>query len=308
VPLTGKTLTENYPMPITPNSINIHNYTPLRPERRIALEGLLEPRKPFHTRTEISVSAGELNALKVANSAIDDTWRILNFGSGNQYKHVIASQGESYKRTQLAYSGLATMDTGFADARLHSAFTAARFQAGNCDQMADVNALLASASGINQQVSKVHANDVGHAFVVIGDPREGKRLVVSDAWPEFSRAMRLAEFSLLGGDPQIVQRYENGYRPEIREHLLHAPKANQSEVDSRFAADSPRVPVSGQPLVDAVLRSKTTYSQRHASNNLGAAYISNNPFSPGYVDQSMSEEQLLERMRKSGRGFDDMTT
>ncbi|MGY2183735.1 hypothetical protein [Pseudomonas agarici] len=257
---------------------------------------VLAPGDPQHFKATVTVPVAQMNALLLSNQAIDDTWRILNYGSGNQRRHVRATQAESFKRTVVSYDADKSQGyPGFAR-------SAARFGAGNCDQMAMVNALLlASAKDQHQQVSVVLAADVGHVFVEVGDSRESNNTVISDAWPEFGRALRRQDFSLLGAHPEVLYRYQPRYNPDEREQLLRGPKASQQEIDREFARLRPNEPSDKAQLTDFLLANTKLYTQVHASKNLGLRYEGDSSRGDERrIDQNFSERQFRKRLDQLG--------
>ncbi|WP_240326391.1 Hrp-dependent type III effector protein [Pseudomonas syringae] len=286
---------------------DLSNLQHLGPDDRVAMHDVLEPGNSSHAYKCVSVSAREMKSLKAANQAIDDTWQVLSFGSGNQSGHVQSSQGESYKRTNMSYSiqggsdPVWGMNTGYSDPLRHMAFVAASVQAGNCDQMADVNLLLLSASDVHTRVALMGASDVGHAYVRIGDARESSNFVISDAWPEFGRALRSKDFALAGRNPNVVREYDASPDPDMRQRLLNAPKWSQSHVDSHFEDKNPQYRgLQGEALANTLLHHSGLrfYKQVHASKNLGVTY--HHSSSSQTVDQSLSMQQFNERLVKSG--------
>ncbi|WP_312744533.1 hypothetical protein [Cedecea neteri] len=259
--------------------------------RRVSMRLALEPNNTQHFDCTVNVSSRRADALYYANKAIDDTWRILDMGSGNQKNHVRATMAESYKRTLLSQKG-----TGNGDYTVR-AWEASKFRAGNCGEMAAVNALLLANTRVKQPVSVVHNRDVDHAFVIIGDPRENGRSVVSDPWPEFGRAMRI-EDAKFGDSYHVLHTYPVGHRDDdVREKLLRGEKATQAEVDKAFRKAAPKLAkLSPEKLRDSVVAGPG-YVQRHASNNLGIQYDGTD--SRGVVqhfDQSLSVGQMRSRM------------
>ncbi|MGY2168552.1 hypothetical protein [Pseudomonas gingeri] len=272
-------------------------------DHTVSTRRVLASGDPRHFKATTTVSVAQMNALMFSNRAIDDTWKILNYGSGNQRKHVRASEAEAYKRTVVVYD--VSANQGYTD----FARTAARFQAGNCDQMAAVNALLlAGAEGQHQQVSILQARDVGHTFVEIGDSRVDNNTVISDAWPEFGRAMRRQEFSLLGANPEVLHRYQPRYDPEERERLFNGPKASQREVDREFTRLRPSYPAGKAQLTDFLLENAKLYTQVHASKNLGMRYEGDrNQGDVRRQDQDFPEYKFKRRMRQLGLDTRDGT-
>ncbi|RMO71354.1 Hrp-dependent type III effector protein [Pseudomonas syringae group genomosp. 3] len=282
-------------------SANLAHLQALGPDDRVQMHNVLEHGNPSHAPSQVYVSAGQMAALKAANRAIDDTWQILHYGSGNQHGHVKSSRGESHKRTALAYQLEKNVDTGHSDPRYHKAFVAASVQSGNCDQMANVNALLLSVSGIHDRVSVIHATDIKHAFVSVGDDRMPGGAVISDAWPEFGRALLQRDFSLMGRESKVVRTYDVAYKPEVRANLLNAGKYSQHEIDGYYAQIDPaRGHLDPDTLTHTLLNNPDArlYKQVHASQNLGVSYR-NNELGPQVVDQSLSMRQFNERLVKS---------
>ncbi|WP_296257743.1 MULTISPECIES: Hrp-dependent type III effector protein [unclassified Pseudomonas] len=275
---------------------SVHHFNTGESNNTVLTRRVLEPENSRHRGRTVTVSVGEMDALKYANDAIDDTWRILNYGSGNQERHLKRTAGESFKRTVLVYEQHPHNSFSAESAR-----TAARFEAGNCDQMAAVNALLLASSPLQQPVSIVSAPDVGHSFVEVGDSRATDNTIISDAWPEFGRAVRRKDFALLGSNPVTVARFNPDPRPEERETLLRGPKERQRDVDRQFARSRPDYPMNGHQLVNRVLRDSNVYVQEHASKNLGVSYegdVRNDD--NRREDQNFSERQFRKRLRASG--------
>ncbi|SEI56535.1 Hrp-dependent type III effector protein [Pseudomonas sp. NFR16] len=273
-----------------------HHFNTRDPDTTVLSRRVLERHNHDHQGRAVTVSVGEMNALTYANAAIDDTWRILNHGSGNQERHVRRTEAEAFKRTVVVYDQNRNGHFDYDAAR-----TAARFEAGNCDQMAVVNAALLATSSLQQPVSILVARDVGHTFVEVGDSRATNRTVISDAWPEFGRAMRRKDFSLLGDNPETVARFVPQRRPEIREELLRGDKASQREVDREFARLRPRDPIGGPRLLDKVLRDERLYIQPHASSNLGVSYYGVDlQGDHRRADQNFTQRQFRQRLRDSG--------
>ena len=203
--------------------------------RRVSMRIALEPYNNQHYDRAVKVSTRQTDALYYANKAIDDTWRILDMGSGNQKNHIRATLGESAKRTILAQQA-----TGNGDYSAR-AWEASKFRAGNCGEMAAVNALLLANSRVKQPVSVVHNRHVDHAFVIIGDPRVDGKSIVSDPWPEFGRAVRLKD-AKFGDTFSVLQTFQPGQRDDdVREKLLRGEKATQAEVDKAFRKVAPQL-------------------------------------------------------------------
>lgn len=259
--------------------------------RRISMRIALEPTNPEHYERTVNVSARQADALYYANKAIDDTWRVLDMGSGNQKNHIRATMGESYKRTLLSQKA-----TGNGDYTVR-AWEASKFRAGNCGEMAAVNALLLANSRVKQPVSVVHNRDVDHAFVIIGDPRADNKSIVSDAWPEFGRAIRLKD-AKFGDTFHVLQTFQPGHRDDdIREKLLRGRKATQAEVDKAFRKAAPQLAkLSPEQLRDSTVAGPG-YVQRHVSRNLGISYEGEDSRGARQsFDQSLSVSQLRSRM------------
>ncbi|QKJ88772.1 hypothetical protein PMPD1_3861 [Paramixta manurensis] len=285
MPLT--TVSENRLRPLESRNFQTNN-----PTRRVSMRIALEGTNRAHRERQVEVSVKEMNALRLGNRAIDDTWRILDIGSANQRQHVLSTQGESYRRTLLTYQKTKGQDIATV------ARDAARYRAGNCYQMAAVSALLlATDPHQNQPVAMVANRNVDHAFVEVGDARERNRTIIVDAWPEFGRAMRKKEFQF-ADQYDVVQRYAPRADLRERESLLRGRKYSQRRVNEEFGRAAPALAQldPGQLTTHLVKRQKM-YEQRHTSYNLGAAYYATD--SAGITteaDQTLSEEQFLRRM------------
>ncbi|KPW78036.1 hypothetical protein ALQ64_04225 [Pseudomonas cannabina] len=144
------------------------------------------------------------------------------------------------------------------------------------------------------------ASDVGHAYVRIGDARESDKFVVSDAWPEFGRAVRAEDFKLGEGRLHVVREYDAHPNPDTRQQLLNAPKWAQSQVDQHFEANYKQYKgLRGEALAHELLYNSglTFYKQVHSSKNLGMTY--HDPSTSQTVDQSLSMRQFNERLVKA---------
>ncbi|PPZ37261.1 type III effector, partial [Escherichia coli] len=80
-------------------------------------------------------------------------------------------------------------------AAIPNALMAARYQAGNCNEMADVSYTLLAQKRINAPVLLLDDNDWDHKYVLIGDPRDQiwgeKNTVVVDPWVRYPSATTL---------------------------------------------------------------------------------------------------------------------
>lgn len=138
----------------------------------------------------VQVSPGTMDALLKANATIDETRAVLRYGSGNQSHDIWATNGESFRRT---LAGRYLKDTHPDKSDVEVAMT---LKAGNCGEMAAVNAALIAYKGIDQPVSVMSAQDMDHSFVKVGDERVNSNVVISDAWPLFGRADLASNFAL----------------------------------------------------------------------------------------------------------------
>lgn len=249
-----------------------------------------------HPVTVKAVSPRQMDALLVANQAIDDTWQILNSGSGNQVAHLLSTDGDSFKRTMLSREGT-------KDNQVDLARNAARFQAGNCGEMNAVCALLCASSGIQQPVSLLVSPEPDHTVALIGDRRAPGQNVVADAWPEFGRALLREDCSLLGPDTHVVHVYQPSYAPQERTRLLYDAKVSQKQLDRDFAKLFPEYPSRGQALAQYIIDNKEdpTYVQQHSTKNLGILYEGVDSQNRRHVvDLNLSQEQLKRRLIQLG--------
>ncbi|MGY2291600.1 hypothetical protein ACW9H6_17080 [Pseudomonas sp. SDO528_S397] len=249
-----------------------------------------------HPVTVKAVSPRQMDALLVANQAIDDTWQVLNSGSGNQVAHLLSTDGDSFKRTMLSREG-AKYD------QVDLARNAARFQAGNCGEMNAVCALLCASSGIQQPVSLLVSPEPDHTVALIGDRRAPGQNVVADAWPEFGRALLREDCSLLGPDTHVVHVYQPSYAPQERTRLLYDAKVSQKQLDRDFAKLFPEYPSRGQALAQYIIDNKEdpTYVQQHSTKNLGILYEGVDSQNRRHVvDLNLSQEQLKRRLIQLG--------
>ncbi|KAF1010959.1 MAG: hypothetical protein GAK32_01139 [Pseudomonas fluorescens] len=292
-------------MPMTPSSFPLSGspalYNTDNPYHRVPINQVLSDSTDVilgrHQVTVQSVSKREMKALIAGNQAIDDTWQILNKGSGNQQRHVVRTHGDSYKRTGLAQAEFKqTGHDGWDRARI-----AARFQAGNCGEMASVCAALCATSGLGKPVSVLFSPKRDHCVAEIGDHRTPEGSVIVDAWPDFGRAMRRQDFALIDNPPTKLYTFEPRKDPDLRARLLYDNKASQAEIDSNFKIISPKAPTDGDKLVKYALSQRGIYAQRHTARNLGMHYqYTSSKGETQYLDLNLSQAQFHDRMTQLG--------
>lgn len=266
---------------------------------RVPANRVLVPYSERHEGTSRKhVSRPEMDALLAANRAISDTWRILNSGSGNQEKHLISTEGDSFKRTALAQTQANQSGMGFGADR---ARTAARFQAGNCGEMAAVCALLGSSSGIHQPVSVLHSTGFDHCVAEFGDRRVTSNTVIADPWPEFSRALRRKDCTLLDPNPLVLSTFQPIPAPHERNRLLYDNKVSQEQIDRDFAKQFPAYPKGGKKLVRTIMSEQRVYSQVHGADHLGRYYKGEDSQGNAHVvDLNLTEYEFKQRLVQLG--------
>lgn len=292
-------------MPITPSSFPLTGSPALfntdNPHHRVPINQVLADSTDAilgrHQVTVQRVSKGEMKALTVGNQAIDDTWRILNKGSGNQQRHIVRTNGDSFKRTGLAQTEFKQVGRdGWDRARI-----AARFQAGNCGEMSSVCAALCATSGLNKPVSVLYSPQRDHSVTEIGDHRMPEGSVIVDAWPDFGRAMRRQDFALIDRNPMVLNTFEPRNDPGMRTRLLYDNKASQEEVNHNFRMIAPDYPTDNDKLVKQALNQGGIYAQRHTAQNLGMHYqYKNSKGESQYLDLNLSQAQFKERLIQLG--------
>ena len=294
MPLT----TQSFPFAGSPDLFNTGDSDHRVPIYQVLTAPSIAAVSTRHTGRVKHVPPSQMDALLVANQAIDDTWQILNRGSGNQRRHLISTEGDSFKRTMMARADYQKNASSWSDI----AHTAARFEAGNCGEMAAVCALLCASSGINQPVSILKSSIHDHALAQIGDPRVSNKTVIVDAWPEFGRAIRTKDFTLLGPQPMAEHTYLPQYAaPQERNRLLYGDKVTQKQVDRDFAQLYPNSPKDGKKLVDHILLTAPTYAQQHGAKNLGQRYTGEDSFGRSHhLDLNLSEAQFKQRLIQLG--------
>lgn len=218
----------------------------------------------------LTVTDNQHLILQKANKAIEDTWKALDKGSANQLHDIIYTHGDVVKRTTAVQSKPYSVDT--------HPWNAARFRAGNCGEMAAVNALLLASSGINEPVAVCHAIDADHGFVMVGDRRINGERIYSDAWPLFGRADKEQNYDL-SKHYRIVKEYApQAADPQIREALIHGDKASHREVNSTYRNEMRRrgTPIAKEDVnsLKHIARRHTgaTYQQLQASRNINMYY------------------------------------
>lgn len=239
------------------------------PEPKVSLAG-----KPGLEGTRngriLTVTESQQQILQQANKAIEDTWKALDKGSANQLHDVIYTRGDVVKRTTAVQSHPYSVET--------HPWNAARFRAGNCGEMAAVNALLLASAGISEPVAVCHAIDADHAFVMVGDRRANGERIYSDAWPLYGRADKEQNYEL-SKHYRIVKEYApQAANPEIREALLYGEKASHREVNHAYRAEMRRrgTPIAKEDVnsLKHIARRHTgeTYQQLQGSRNINMYY------------------------------------
>lgn len=236
---------------------------------RVPTNQVLVPPTSQHGGYTTRVSSLEMDMLLAANRAISDTWQVLNKGSGNQEKHLRSTGGDAFKRTALVHERRDHLGNDWAGIGR----VAARFQAGNCAEMAAVCALLGASSPLNQPVSVMYSPELDHTVAEFGDRRATNNTVIADPWPEFGRAMRKADFFLIDRHPAVLQTLQPyDYQPLERKRLLYDNKVSQERVDYEFGKLYPAYPKGGEALVNTILNEQPVYSQEHSAKHLGMQY------------------------------------
>ncbi|MGY2289745.1 Hrp-dependent type III effector protein [Pseudomonas sp. SDO528_S397] len=273
-------------------------YNGAAPTHRVPLNRVLtDPLGQAHPTCLKAVSPKEMDGLLVANQAIDDTWRILNRGSGNQQKQLRSTQGDSFKRTLVLRAETEPLGQDWPGI----ARAAALMQAGNCTEMAAVSALLATSTGIDQPVSIVDSPHLGHVVAQIGDARTADKPVIVDPWPEFGRALLREDFTLLDPEPQILHTYApRSVAPQERNRLLHESKVTQRQVDEDFVKLYPGLP-TGKDLLELIQFNMPGYAQQHGARNLGVRYQGADSQGRRHeVDQNLTQAQFQQRLVQLG--------
>ncbi|MGY2291602.1 hypothetical protein ACW9H6_17090 [Pseudomonas sp. SDO528_S397] len=266
------------------------------PDTRVSMNRVLEG--GTLQKTEKRVTPREMDALLIGNKVIDDTWRILSKGAGNQRRAVIASEGDSFKRMMVLRGSLST-ENDLGDVAL----AAARIQGGGCGDMAAIAALLSGVSGVNQPVNHLSSDEQDHQFVEIGDARMGRTVIV-DPWVEFGRAMLREDYALLGRHPDVVDTYEpDTASPRVRTRLIYDDKVRQEHIDQDFAKAYPEMPKDPKKLAGAILKKypEYMYAQRHGAKDLSVAYTGKDTHGRSHtVDLDLSQDQFVHRLKQLG--------
>lgn len=130
----------------------------------------------------------ETQALQLADKAITVTKKLLPYGSPNQIVDVWLTNAENVRRRR---ERLMSPDGTTLEKIIRSG-------AGNCGEHSQVTFALIAGSPRNEPVSRVNAEGVDHAFVVIGDHRQTDRVTIADSWVTFPVAhlLRHGVFSI----------------------------------------------------------------------------------------------------------------
>nr|WP_113864794.1 type III effector [Brenneria salicis]NMN92377.1 hypothetical protein [Brenneria salicis ATCC 15712 = DSM 30166]RBP67717.1 hypothetical protein DES54_101239 [Brenneria salicis ATCC 15712 = DSM 30166]RLM32313.1 hypothetical protein BHG07_00325 [Brenneria salicis ATCC 15712 = DSM 30166] len=137
----------------------------------------------------IRVNSSTTEHLQLAQETLRKTKMMMPYGAGNQKVEMVYTRGESSARVIMHRA------TTKKSAAIPNALMAARYQAGNCNEMADVSYTLLAQKRINAPVLLLDDNDWDHKYVLIGDPRDQiwgeKNTVVVDPWVRYPSATTL---------------------------------------------------------------------------------------------------------------------
>jgi hypothetical protein len=187
--------------------------------------GKQTPEKQFEEYTFYLDKSGKppivILRLNMAQAAIATAKRKIPH-AGNILQHVFKTEGQSYGLTKLAREE-ADQESWWSkiygeDRMVRSAITARRVGGGNCGEHANVVYFELLKMNLGDRISRCHMTDeIDHAFVLIGDPKDEKTLVVADAWADVPQAIRYKDWTFYpatyGIDRQEVSQGQNPLKP-----------------------------------------------------------------------------------------------
>ena len=168
-----------------------------------AIQRMDGPKSPTRQFEEYLHHVGKTTDSPLALGRVRDAHRAISYAkskipyAGNIVSHVEKTEGASFELTRLVRDEAETT-TGFfspkkiyGDNRLvRSAISARRFGGGNCGEHANVVYFALLKMNTGHLISRCHMTDeVDHAFVLIGDPKDEDTLVVADAWADVPQAV-----------------------------------------------------------------------------------------------------------------------
>lgn len=265
------------------------------PGRPLSMRIALESNNDKHYDCRVKVPFKQALNLRIINSTIDNTWALINMGSGNQRKHIKSSGGQSVKRTGLVQWKVKQKNLN----PLQSARMTVAYRSENCSGIAGVNALLLRSSELNLPVSVVSVRGVDHDVVLIGDERvTSKGLMISDCWAIFGRALKRRDFAL-GSGLDVRFRYNPSPDPAVLKDLFQTKTVSLYDVNRQYKKYhlAQYTLENDEDFVRAILQNKKeTYNHYHSSKNLGIAYYAcSDSGREIVVDQSLTERQYTER-------------
>ncbi|MBF9172268.1 type III effector [Xanthomonas campestris pv. campestris] len=222
------------------------------------------------------VNASTMQNLKLAEDAVLKVKYLLPYGAGNQKTDISYTQGESWARRAML------RDNEYNQDPIQNAGRTVAYQAGNCNEHANVGYTLLAASSLNAPLLRVSDADEDHAYVLIGDPRDPtwgeKDTVVVDAWVTHPTAMTLDQSKGLNPQPTPLFQRPPRAQPDAR---ATAALANVSPVSTenvnKYLLEQRGAPEIGQPLlrhIDAYVDTSKFFNERVSVGDPSTRYQS----------------------------------
>ncbi|MBJ7221840.1 MULTISPECIES: type III effector [unclassified Brenneria] len=180
----------------------------------------------------IRVDSSTMENLNLAQETLRQVKMMLPYGAGNQKADIIATQGESAVRVLMHRE---KSDSPFP---MVNAREAARYQAGNCHEHADLAYTLLAGKKVDAPVQIVDDKNWEHEYVLIGDPRDQtwgeQKTVVVDPWVRLPTAATLAQTSNRNPESHAQSQRERNAEPAPAALALHNIKHVTSAEVAQF--------------------------------------------------------------------------
>lgn len=251
----------------------------------------------------IRVSSSTMEHLQLAQDTLRKAKMIMPYGAGNQKVEMVYTGGETSARVIMH-----RVKTEKA-AAIPNALMAARYQAGNCNEMADLSYTLLAQKRINAPVLLLDDSDWDHKYVLIGDPRDQtwgeKNTVVVDPWVRYPSATTLDQSIKRNPSTTIqYQRAPNAAPLPIAQELNSINHISTAEVNQFLTARQyPQIGANllqrfFQPILQASMCDEKTVakdpSTRYSSDNVNARTMDD--IAQSTVSQQRAAQQVWDNL------------
>ncbi|ATA24958.1 hypothetical protein BIY26_01570 [Brenneria goodwinii] len=223
----------------------------------------------------VSVSASTMEHLQLAQETLRKVKMLLPYGAGNQKVEMVYTNGESSARS------LMHRERSSANAPIPNASQAARYQAGNCEEHADIAYALLAQNRINAPVLHVGDSDWEHKYILIGDPRDQtwgeKNTVVVDPWVRYPAAVTLEQASRRNPYPEPEYQRARNASPLTGAQALNSIRHVTTGEVSHYLAEI-ELPSLGDDFLEWFSQSEVaseTFDEKTAAKDPSTRYSSN---------------------------------